>query len=110
VITKSLRTGTRLKKSLLGSFTRTSNFGAWLRKLRPKTFWCADDVLCITERKFMFLNSGELFTLAVDPMIILMAQEAETVEDEFEVVTLSEQRETVLLAAQAYTSIRQSQE
>lgn len=56
----------------------------------------------------MELNSGELFTLACDPMLILMARECETVADEFEVAAITDQRESVLLAAQAYTSIRQS--
>lgn len=56
----------------------------------------------------MQLNSGELFTLALDPMLILMARECETVEDEFEVMAIVDEREAILLAAQAYEAIRQS--
>ena len=56
----------------------------------------------------MELNSGELFTLALDPMLILMARECETVEDEFEVTAIADEREATLLAAQAYVAIRQS--
>ncbi len=56
----------------------------------------------------MELNSGELYTLACDPMLVLMAAECETVEDEFELASITEQRESVLLAAQAYVQIRQS--
>ena len=56
----------------------------------------------------MQLNSGELYTLATDPMLILMARECEDVEDELELAAISDQREAILLAAQAYTAIRQS--
>lgn len=56
----------------------------------------------------MELNSGELFTLACDPMLILMARECETVEDEVEFAAIAAERESTLLAAQAYTAIRQS--
>lgn len=56
----------------------------------------------------MQLNSGELYTLATDPMLILMARECEDVEDELELAAISAQRESTLLAAQAYTAARQS--
>lgn len=56
----------------------------------------------------MQLNSGELYTLATDPMLILMARECEDVEDELELVAITDEREATLLAAQAYTAIRQS--
>jgi hypothetical protein len=56
----------------------------------------------------MQLNSGELYTLATDPMLILMARECEDVEDELELAAISDQRESNLLAAQAYTAVRQS--
>lgn len=56
----------------------------------------------------MQLNSGELFTLACDPMLVLMAQECETVEDELELSAITDEREATLLAAQAYVLIRQS--
>lgn len=56
----------------------------------------------------MELNSGELYTLACDPMLVLMAAECETVEDECELSSITEQRESILLAAQAYVAIRQS--
>ncbi|WP_143541575.1 hypothetical protein [Rhodoferax fermentans] len=56
----------------------------------------------------MILQSGELYTLATDPMLILMARECEDVEDELELAALSAQRESTLLAAQAYTAARQS--
>lgn len=57
----------------------------------------------------MELNSGELFTLSTDPMLILMARECETVEDEQELSAITDERESALLAAQAYVAIRQSQ-
>lgn len=56
----------------------------------------------------MQLNSGELYTLASDPMLILMARECEGVEDELEFAAISDERESALLAAQAYTAARQS--
>ena len=56
----------------------------------------------------MELNSGELFTLAADPMLILMARECETVQDEQELSAITDERESKLLAAQAYVAIRQS--
>lgn len=56
----------------------------------------------------MELNSGELFTLSADPMLILMALECETVEDELELSAITDEREATLLAAQAYVLIRQS--
>ena len=56
----------------------------------------------------MLLNSGELYTLATDPMLILMALECEGVEDELELAAITDQRESTLLAAQAYTAIRSS--
>lgn len=56
----------------------------------------------------MELNSGELFTLSADPMLILMALECETVEDELELASITDEREATLLAAQAYVLIRQS--
>lgn len=42
---------------------------------------------------------GAQYTLSTDPMIVLMQLECESVEDEFEVASLCEQRESVLLAA-----------
>lgn len=54
----------------------------------------------------MELNSGELFTISADPMLILMAREAETVEDEMEVSSLTDERESALLAAQNYVRVR----
>jgi len=56
----------------------------------------------------MELNSGELYTLALDPLLILMAAECEDVEDEIEFAAISDERESNLLAAQAYTAVRQS--
>lgn len=56
----------------------------------------------------MQLNSGELFSFAGDPMLVLMARECEDVEDELELAALTDEREAILLAAQAYTAIRQS--
>ena len=56
----------------------------------------------------MELNSGELFTLSTDPMLILIALECETVEDEQELSAITDERESALLAAQAYVAIRQS--
>ena len=56
----------------------------------------------------MQLNSGELYTLATDPMLILMARECEDVEDELEFNAIADEREATLLAAQAYTAARQS--
>jgi len=41
-------------------------------------------------------------------MLILMAAECEDVEDEIEFAAISDERESNLLAAQAYTAIRQS--
>jgi hypothetical protein len=54
----------------------------------------------------MELNSGELFTLSADPMLILMAMECETVEDEHELSAITAERESALLAAQAYVRTR----
>ena len=54
----------------------------------------------------MELNSGELFTISADPMLILMALECETVEDEMEVSSLTDERESALLAAQNYVRVR----
>lgn len=56
----------------------------------------------------MQLNSGELYSFAGDPMLVLMARECEDVEDELELAALTDEREATLLAAQAYTAIRQS--
>ena len=47
----------------------------------------------------MQLNSGELYTLATDPMLILMARECEDVDDELELAAISDQREKVLADA-----------
>ncbi len=57
----------------------------------------------------MQLNSGELFSFAGDPLLLLMAAECEDVEDELELEAITDEREATLLAAQAYTAIRQSQ-
>lgn len=56
----------------------------------------------------MELNSGELFSFAGDPLLVLMARECEDVEDELELAAIADEREATLLAAQAYTAIRQS--
>ena len=56
----------------------------------------------------MELNSGELYSLACDPLLILLARECEDVQDEFEVTAIADEREATLLAAQAYVAIRQS--
>lgn len=56
----------------------------------------------------MQLNSGELFSFAGDPMLVLIARECEDVEDELELAAITDEREATLLAAQAYTAIRQS--
>lgn len=56
----------------------------------------------------MNLKSGEQFTLDTDPLLALIAAECETVEDEFELEAIRDERESILLAAQAYTAIRNS--
>jgi len=56
----------------------------------------------------MELNSGELYTLASDPLLVLLARECEDVKDEMECAAIADVRESTLLAAQAYTAIRQS--
>lgn len=57
----------------------------------------------------MELNSGELFSFAGDPLLVLIARECEDVSDELELRAISDEREATLLAAQAYTAIRSSQ-
>lgn len=43
--------------------------------------------------------TNEQYTLSTDPMLILMAAEDETVEDEFDTQAQADVRESVLLAA-----------
>lgn len=54
---------------------------------------------------------GAQYTLSTDPMIVLMQLECESVKDEFEVASLCEQRESVLLAAafqiKSFTSFKE---
>ena len=47
----------------------------------------------------MALISGEQYTLSTDPMLVLMAAEDETVEDEFDTQAQADVRESVLMAA-----------
>lgn len=56
----------------------------------------------------MELNSGELYSLACDPLLILLARECEDVQDEIEFAAIADERESTLLAAQAYVAVRQS--
>lgn len=53
----------------------------------------------------MNLRSGEQYTLDTDPLHVLMLAECETVEDEYEVASLFDQCETVMLAMQNKSSI-----
>jgi hypothetical protein len=47
----------------------------------------------------------EQYTFTTDPLLILMAAECETVEDELECEAQAEQRETVLMAAKFITNL-----
>lgn len=49
---------------------------------------------------------GEQFTLSTDPLLVLMAREAETVEDELDAQHEAEVRESVLLAATFFVNYR----
>lgn len=57
----------------------------------------------------MELNSGELYSFAGDPLLVLLARECETEQDKQEAAAIAAERESTLLAAQAYVAIRQSQ-
>lgn len=53
---------------------------------------------------------NEQYTLGTDPMLVLMAAEDETVEDEFDTAAQADVRESVLMAAMFITSRFSSKE
>ncbi len=54
----------------------------------------------------MALNSGDLYTLNTDPLLILMAAEDETVQDEFDTQAQADVRESVCMAATFFVNHR----